>query len=1323
MAMEVEVLGVVGAPEGSILSLRAGGQRRQAPATGIGKGAAFRFTTGASGINPFRVDLLQPVASARLALKPGTQNYSTVLKGTGGDGQPPIRVQFSVCEAGKGPPGGGFDTKPAIELDCQEASPHSWADKASRNVPAKSLPSLGKLDDDMGGGISPAAVVAKDYLEKHSLLPFVRALLQTVIRERPVDPFGFIEEQFRNAASASEAIKGRKADGNFEMTDTGGKPLGHEISPTQDLQALRAEVGATLENAAEDGRLDSAMDKMGGAAVEESTNMHMGSLATHSRPTSPALGASGPEFSAPARRRNFVHNASVGTWVARRPKLMYQKPPPPKFRHGMAALSLEMDPADEPEIVTRPLQEVRAHPDGLLSPTHIQRELLALRELAIKAAEKAAAGEQPTSEEDEIFERRLKARSALQELMKSGTDFTEEEADQMQSLLAALETRAKTPQAKAIMPEDPAVVSEAHPAPLVPFSEYYKAAVLKSVRVEELKDLLAKFAKPKPAKEVAAPPAPVVKPDSLVPFADYYQRTMLKSLPILALSSVYSSMEAARAKASAPALPAPVRAVEPAAAAKRAPPPAAPVAGPAPAPPADAEPAAMPLHADEVAHWSQRPSCGTWVMPRHVRREEMPQPPAANEPPSMKAVAAAVVAATSLSPTAPPPSSAQELWNQRPSCGTWVVPRFTAGRKASSAPVAAAPAAALSVEAPPAPGASAAGRPWHLQASTATWLQKRRATPGVAPPLSPAPAAAAAAAAAPAPAPAAAAAPAAKAASAPRPAVLTPFRDYYVKEVHQAPLDHIYERFGTKEAAAPAAAGPAANDSAASAATAPVEAAAKPVSGAGGARPAAMASFRAYYSSSFLQASLASEQPASIAGFISAAASAPAPPAPAPQAVETAAAAPSVAKPAALVPFSAYYQATIAAVPPCRALPELYGKFPAAAAHSPAAPAPEAAPAPKAAAPAAAVETRPAAMVPFRDYYSANVLPAAPVAPFHAAFAKEKAAAPPAPKAAAPAAAVETRPAAMLPFRAYYSANVLPAAPVAPFHAAFAKEKASAPPAPKAAAPAAAVETRPAPMVPFRDYYSANVLPAASTAPFHAAFLQEDTLATMEAAKATARDALVEALGVKLAGAEEDEMQRQASMESAKEKGRLALQTALLAQEVSMPLPVEDAPPSAAASAAAPAEQTMLPSSLTGAENTDGAYIDSLKEKARSCLANLDTTQEAAVTLPPAPHRFKSGALAAATAEAASSSSSPAAAAAASSSAAPANQSSASAAAAAAGEDLPPEQEQAVREVREKLFETRKELVTVNTSLHEQLAALKAEMEALMREKESLKTH
>ncbi|CAJ1338007.1 unnamed protein product [Effrenium voratum] len=48
---------------------------------------------------------------------------------------------------------------------------------------------------------------AKEYLENHQVLQFVQAVLQTVIKERPSDPFEYMARHFMNGYSAQEAIK------------------------------------------------------------------------------------------------------------------------------------------------------------------------------------------------------------------------------------------------------------------------------------------------------------------------------------------------------------------------------------------------------------------------------------------------------------------------------------------------------------------------------------------------------------------------------------------------------------------------------------------------------------------------------------------------------------------------------------------------------------------------------------------------------------------------------------------------------------------------------------------------------------------------------------------------------------------------------------------------------------------------------------------------------------------------------------------------------------------------------------------------------------
>jgi len=213
------VLGVSGVAQDAIISIRAGASRRQAPVSACGKsGMSFKFAGGPAGVNPFKIDVLQPVGSTRLALKPGGGTFVIPLKGAEG-----ITVNLAVREAKVkgGGQGGEFgeDLFDRIDADKDGVISRREFNEALRidgnkpvlqplddgnAIPVKSwkgkdrLPPLPKDED---GRFPAAAVAAKEYLESHNLLPFVRALLQTVVRDRPDDPFNFIADQFRDAST------------------------------------------------------------------------------------------------------------------------------------------------------------------------------------------------------------------------------------------------------------------------------------------------------------------------------------------------------------------------------------------------------------------------------------------------------------------------------------------------------------------------------------------------------------------------------------------------------------------------------------------------------------------------------------------------------------------------------------------------------------------------------------------------------------------------------------------------------------------------------------------------------------------------------------------------------------------------------------------------------------------------------------------------------------------------------------------------------------------------------------------------------------------
>lgn len=212
--MEVEVLGITGVPQDAIISIRAGASRRQAPVSALGdKGTPFRFSGGPAGCNPFKLDVLQPIGSTRLALKPGSSNIAVPI---GTDGiivnlavrEAPIKTDvaqdlFDQIDTNKD----GIITRREFNdaLKTEGDKPVLQPVSGYQPIPIMSadgknpLPPLPRAEEDLR--FPAAATAAKEYLERHNLLCFVRALLQTVVRERPDEPYNFIADQFRNAAN------------------------------------------------------------------------------------------------------------------------------------------------------------------------------------------------------------------------------------------------------------------------------------------------------------------------------------------------------------------------------------------------------------------------------------------------------------------------------------------------------------------------------------------------------------------------------------------------------------------------------------------------------------------------------------------------------------------------------------------------------------------------------------------------------------------------------------------------------------------------------------------------------------------------------------------------------------------------------------------------------------------------------------------------------------------------------------------------------------------------------------------------------------------
>mmetsp|Transcript_130431 Transcript_130431/g.230481 ORF Transcript_130431/g.230481 Transcript_130431/m.230481 type:complete len:943 (-) Transcript_130431:62-2890(-) len=179
--MEVSLLEADGIPEGCLISVRAGSTRRQAPAE-ANKPCKLWFPRGFQSANPFKVDLLAPLGSTTLEVSPQADKYPIEVKQRYSG--LPMRVTLRVRE----------------EANENSAGP----ELAFKNAPTAAAGSgqFGGIDAALvgSGHESPArrhqmAIDARSYLDEHNLLQWVQSLLQELIKDRPGDPWTYIDKQ------------------------------------------------------------------------------------------------------------------------------------------------------------------------------------------------------------------------------------------------------------------------------------------------------------------------------------------------------------------------------------------------------------------------------------------------------------------------------------------------------------------------------------------------------------------------------------------------------------------------------------------------------------------------------------------------------------------------------------------------------------------------------------------------------------------------------------------------------------------------------------------------------------------------------------------------------------------------------------------------------------------------------------------------------------------------------------------------------------------------------------------------------------------------
>lgn len=192
--MELHVVSTEGIPEDCVLSVRAGTTRRQAP---ISADRPFRFPTAPTEAVPFKVDVLGPVANARLILRPGEERrtdcqYTIPLE--------PAEVEKNGdAKAAENPMSVTIAVQPSDDQGAEGSNAGGTnVDEGTGSRPMSKATSKGKQATSGASASSRhgQASAARDYLDKHNLVEFTQLLVQSVIKEQPERPYAFMAKQF-----------------------------------------------------------------------------------------------------------------------------------------------------------------------------------------------------------------------------------------------------------------------------------------------------------------------------------------------------------------------------------------------------------------------------------------------------------------------------------------------------------------------------------------------------------------------------------------------------------------------------------------------------------------------------------------------------------------------------------------------------------------------------------------------------------------------------------------------------------------------------------------------------------------------------------------------------------------------------------------------------------------------------------------------------------------------------------------------------------------------------------------------------------------------
>lgn len=175
-----------GIPEGSMLSVRAGHTRRQAP---FEPGRPLKFPLEVATCSEIQVDIMAILGRAKLTLTPGTDRYVLQLETTGEKRKMSCEVEVRNNNIN------------SFRDDTLATPPKPISTRPSNGATERKRPQPTNVARTSSSRRHDNAISVQRYMERHRLVEAMQSALKATVSDRPEDPFSYMANRLLMAGT------------------------------------------------------------------------------------------------------------------------------------------------------------------------------------------------------------------------------------------------------------------------------------------------------------------------------------------------------------------------------------------------------------------------------------------------------------------------------------------------------------------------------------------------------------------------------------------------------------------------------------------------------------------------------------------------------------------------------------------------------------------------------------------------------------------------------------------------------------------------------------------------------------------------------------------------------------------------------------------------------------------------------------------------------------------------------------------------------------------------------------------------------------------